>query len=482
MANFVSQVGLAERGHEARLFVLDDAEQFDEQAHDCWEILTAPQRFSSLSAKLNAMARIAKAAGFEAVALWEDDDVYLPLHLAYHADQLEKFRWSIPRKKYVDCHRRPGVDPRDLQLIDLRCETRESPWCHGSWAFRIDLWEQVGGYDEAKADGFDLDFAARCEAVAGKPGDYTNVMLCQEPQYAYRWGSFGYPNGTAIRGDYYGEFEKAGSGEQVPGEVKPEFDAGTKRILELLGYNSAPRFAPPAARVPIFITNRDRLGWVVSAVRDLKKLPGAEVFIVDNASTYPPLLDWYATQAECRVFRLTENRGPRAAWSVKDEVIGESKNYVVTDNDLDFSTLPTDTLEALATCLDQLPNIHKAGLALRIDDLPDTPNGRTAREAEAKYWEPSRKIHSPTHELYDAALDTTFSMYRQHPAYLGQYEPAIRLAGGYTVRHLPWYQTPETLNDDDRWYLANANFAGLFYSPRQWEEAKRADAAIVEAA
>lgn len=489
LANFVSQTGLTERGHDARLFVLDDAQQFDEQSHETWELLVAPERFQSLPSKLNALVRIAKAAGFDAVALWEDDDVYLPHHLAYHAAQLEQFRWSIPRKKYVDCHRRPGVKPQDLQLLDLRCETRDSPWCHGSWAFSIDLWEQVGGYDETKTAGFDLDFARRCEDAAGTPGDYTNVMLCQEPQYCYRWGSFGYPNGTALEGNYYESAKRTGDGERVRGEVEPEFDVGTKRIRELLGHDKTTIAHRPASetkrnttrhtdRVPIFITNRDRIGWVRAAVRDLKRLPGAEVFIVDNASTYPPLLEWYETQDECRVFRLTENRGPRAAWSIKDEVIGDSKYYVVTDNDLDVSTLPADTLEVLATWLDQLPNIHKAGLALRIDDLPATANGRAAKEAEAKYWEPARRLPSAMgREVYDAALDTTFAMYRQTPAYLGQYEPAARLAGPYTVRHLPWYQTPETLNEDDRWYLANANFAGLFYSPRQWQETQQADAA-----
>lgn len=460
LAQFASQTQSAE--HEFRLIVLDDAGQFGEQHHANWDLRVTDQRFPSLSAKLNELVRLAKQWGADAVALWEDDDVYLPDHLRYHADRLVASQWSIPRKKYVDVHRRPEVDPSRLQLIDLRCETREQPWCHGSWAFRVGLWEKVGGYDETKSSGFDLDFGARCLAAAGKPADYTNVMFCQEPQYVYRWNSHGYVNGTALGDDYFAKAATTGDGERVTGEVIPKFDAGTLRLRKILGVPDA---------IPVFITNRDRLGWVRDIVAAVNRLPGAVPVIVDNASTYPPLLEWYASQAECRVFRLTENKGPRAAWSVKDEVVGDGGHYVVTDNDLDLSQLPADTMSVLRGLLDSRSDIHKAGLALRIDDLPDTEQGRLAREAESKYWDQSRRFVDPNgREMFNAALDTTFAMYRQTPAYLGQYEPAIRVAGRYTARHLPWYVTPATIADDDRHYLANASMAGLFYSPRMANE------------
>jgi hypothetical protein len=38
-----------------------------------------------------------------------------------------------------------------------------------------------------------------------------------------------------------------------------------------------------------------------------------EPIIVDNASTYPPLLSWYETNP-CKVIRLSINCGHRAPW------------------------------------------------------------------------------------------------------------------------------------------------------------------------
>ena len=48
--------------------------------------------------------------------------------------------------------------------------------------------------------------------------------------------------------------------------------------------------------IPVIINNRNLLTWPKAMVRDLSKWEGiGDIYIVDNGSTYEPLLEWYAT-------------------------------------------------------------------------------------------------------------------------------------------------------------------------------------------
>jgi hypothetical protein len=48
-------------------------------------------------------------------------------------------------------------------------------------------------------------------------------------------------------------------------------------------------------------------------VEYLQRVPNALPIVVDNDSTYPPLLEWYKT-CDCEVILLGVNSGPRAPW------------------------------------------------------------------------------------------------------------------------------------------------------------------------
>src|SRR5512139_1795296 len=97
--------------------------------------------------------------------------------------------------------------------------------------------------------------------------------------------------------------------------------------------------------VPIYINNRNRLTTTRRMVEYLRDVPGALPIVVDNASTYGPLLEWYQN-CECEVIRMGGNIGPHAPWFVRDLVRG-APYYVVTDADLDLADVPIDVLEVL---------------------------------------------------------------------------------------------------------------------------------------
>jgi hypothetical protein len=180
----------------------------------------------------------------------------------------------------------------------------------------------------------------------------------------------------------------------------------------------------------------------------------AEILIVDNASTYAPLLAWYKT-CPYRVIRLP-NVGHTAAWLPQVQAAIETDLYVVSDPDLDLSGVPPDALQHLADLLLKYPAQGKVGLSLEINDYtPDLPFYPINAHIEASYW------RAPP--LDDVALlapvDTTFAMYHKH--IMSEYRICgCRTLRPYTARHLPWYvRSPD---EEFTHYLLNANSSSSF--------------------
>jgi hypothetical protein len=202
-------------------------------------------------------------------------------------------------------------------------------------------------------------------------------------------------------------------------------------------------------KYPVYINNRDRLTSTRGLVDYLHQIPDAYPIIVDNGSTYPPLMEWYDTQPTNVIF--LNNLGPWAPWTL-NKIERERDFYVVTDSDLDLTGVPLDVLDHLRQGLEDNPKCLKAGLSLRIDDLPDTIHSKIIQEWEQRFW--AKEIDG----WYHVDTDTTFAMYRARTPVLpnGRVDvrPAIRADYPYTASHIPWYQQD---TDEERYFFEHAN-------------------------
>ena len=198
-----------------------------------------------------------------------------------------------------------------------------------------------------------------------------------------------------------------------------------------------------------FIINFNQLSSPKAMYYDFIKY-GLEPVIVDNNSTYKPLLDWYNKEG-IQVIRLSEDHGHTAVWT-EGLLEGINDYYIVTDPDLDISTLPDDWIEKLKEQFHKRNNA-KAGLALRIDDVPDTEYGILFKGWESKFW-----VRQLEPDVYDSPIDTTLALYHtsRNPQAHGFFT-AIRLGGAYQVRHIPSYYTPENLKYENVYYIQTAN-------------------------
>lgn len=186
--------------------------------------------------------------------------------------------------------------------------------------------------------------------------------------------------------------------------------------------------------ISVIINNRDLLSWPKAMVNKLRTMKGVkEIIIIDNGSSYRPLMKWYK-ETPIRV-EFLDNIGHTAPW--KSGIIDELKTdlYVVTDPDLDIENLPEDTLLIMATHLQRLPQAEKIGLSLQTDDIP----------AESPYanhvTEHANRIANaiPRNDgLISYPVDTTFAIYDRR--ILKDYKICgLRMPHPYVARHIPWH-------------------------------------------
>ncbi len=204
--------------------------------------------------------------------------------------------------------------------------------------------------------------------------------------------------------------------------------------------------------IPVMINNFNRLDllkkqidWLISSKNDLS------IIIVDNKSTYPPLLAYYKSlnHPSIQVVYLDFN-----SWRKGVEYIGKKRlqqfdKFIITDSDLlPYENTPDDLIEKLAYCLDKYPTYNHVGPSLEIEDIPDhNPLKQTIIKYESEFWEKSLN-----EEVYPSKIDTTFAMYRKGSSILAT-EPALRTMRPYTLKHMDWYLNPKNHTDEFIYYL-----------------------------
>lgn len=203
---------------------------------------------------------------------------------------------------------------------------------------------------------------------------------------------------------------------------------------------------------PVIIITRDRLDSLRQLVTWLEGIGQQNIWFCDNASTYPPLLDYLNSSPHHKLFNEINfgHRGPWLSGLVPE--LGHDSHFIVTDPDVvPCSECPADVLDVFANMLKDHPDIDKIGLSLRIDDLPESyEHAERVRTWESQFW---KNVYSPGY--YKADVDTTFAMYR--PGENHQNSKSLRSAPPYVARHLPWYQDSANPSDELTYYLEHAD-------------------------
>lgn len=204
-----------------------------------------------------------------------------------------------------------------------------------------------------------------------------------------------------------------------------------------------------ANEIPIIINNFNRKETLILLIESLEKRGYKNIYIIDNASTYPPLLDYYR-ECQYKVFRLDHNLGFKALW--KSELKKQFCNdfYVYTDSDVVLRTdCPDDVIHYLFRLMKKYHYAAKIGLSLRIDNLPDCYKNKE----EVINWESKYSQIKNQDDLYRAPIDTTLALYRPRVGLSrSRFAEAYRTASPYELEHLPWYIDSSNLSEEEKYY------------------------------
>lgn len=222
---------------------------------------------------------------------------------------------------------------------------------------------------------------------------------------------------------------------------------------------------------PILIISYNNAVYVESMVRQLNEY-GIKPIVIDNNSNDEYSIDILKKingDDKANVIFSPINFGYRVGFmSPIYDVLPNFFAY--TDPDLKFnSNMPSCFIEDFKKITEKY-KIFKVGCALSLSDglseniymefasmkKPiNTPLKKySVKDWDSRYWR--IPIRDDNFELYSAPIDTTFAVYNKDFYYNNIYD-AIRVAGDYSVLHLPWYPNEDIMNKKQKEVYLSGN-------------------------
>jgi glycosyltransferase involved in cell wall biosynthesis len=177
--------------------------------------------------------------------------------------------------------------------------------------------------------------------------------------------------------------------------------------------------------------------------------PNEEIIILDNGSTYEPLLDWYRSISNKVDVRMGSNEGHLALWATGlHKELGS--HFVYTDSDIELNEdFPVRWKQIMMSVLNRNSEYKKVALALEIDDLPDHYRYKQqVLRNEGRWW-----LHERENMVYVADTDTTFALYKN---FGDNCYTSLRIAYyNMIAKHSTWYINLEDLSEEENYYIQN---------------------------
>ena len=217
---------------------------------------------------------------------------------------------------------------------------------------------------------------------------------------------------------------------------------------------------------PVVINSFNQLTYLKNIVSKLVDAGFRNIYVLDQASSYPPLLSYLsdlAKSGDVLLWALPENKGPRFFFeSHAFEVFGRAP-FIYSDPDISWDRLAPNFLTRLFE-LGHKYRSFKVGPALALPAASEIKQGltiprkqnKTVLEWETQFWQ---KEVEP--DVYASPLDTTFHLFiPQYYARGASILTGMRVAGeGFSVVHVPWYKTDPMTDEEYEHYLSTEKFS-----------------------
>jgi glycosyltransferase involved in cell wall biosynthesis len=211
---------------DKEMVILDDAGLYEPGAADHLpgvKLITTRHRFRTLGEKRNATVALA-SPDVDVFCVWDDDDIYLPHHMAAAAATLQSnggqdvFEcYAIPSTIYID-------HPDHLQRKE------SNGLFHPSWSFTREAFVAVDGYPPMQSG---QDQALRRRWAMKHVARRNPITFDSRPSFVYRWATTGDKHLSAM-GE--GGYERLGSVKhpyRKISRIEPKWSKNWTRLAEL---------------------------------------------------------------------------------------------------------------------------------------------------------------------------------------------------------------------------------------------------------
>lgn len=234
------------------------------------------------------------------------------------------------------------------------------------------------------------------------------------------------------------------------------------------------------ASTPVFVNSFNQLTYLKNILHWFYDHDFRNVFVIDQLSSYPPLLEYYQSPDFSRVatlLRLEQNIGPRNAVRMI-KIWRHGIPFFFTDPDLEMPQKIDNQFASRFFRVSETYGARKVGIALALHDANKFDPKLTASgpyegipilDWEKGFWEKELET-----DVYRADVDTTFFLWNEraqkitnllsHNRIVTKVRKKmghrlmrdIRLAGtGFEARHLPWYHKDGWPEEEKEFYKKN---------------------------
>lgn len=200
-------------------------------------------------------------------------------------------------------------------------------------------------------------------------------------------------------------------------------------------------------KIPIVIICFNELSYIENIIKQLQKYDHP-IILLDNHSTYKPLFDYYKKikselNEKIEIRLLKKNYGNTVYIELQHTL---PNIYILTDPDIELNeNMPKNFAEIFLEISNKY-KLYKVGVQLASIKNDEFINCDYGYDASINFKNP---VKDPKYELYDRFVDTTFCLvntkYKKanldlSKHYMNSTKPALRIAGNFTAKHLPWYK------------------------------------------
>ena len=213
--------------------------------------------------------------------------------------------------------------------------------------------------------------------------------------------------------------------------------------------------------IPICIPVFNNPTYLNNFINQFKKIDVHDFIIVDNNSTYPPMINLLQSLEEkYQIVRLKENRGPHYILREIDFYEKLPEHFCLSDPDIGINQdLPSNFMETLLE-ISHKYQIGKVGFSLEIPKENELRESHVSMDGklwstvdwEQQFWKDEVGKTDFGDKIYKATLDTTFALYNKKYFDPEDRYRSLRIAGRFTAKHLGSYKDQLVPKEEQDFY------------------------------